>query len=184
MDFVDFFEFLGEDLGMWDTFLPFLLIFTIFYAVLQKTKVLSGSSDEGESKKFNLIISAVIGFLVVIPHVTNTYPPNRDIVVIINSALPDVAAVLVAVVLALILANLFTQREDGKSLFGDKGWVAYVALAIIAYIFGAKAGWWEEFLPLSEATVNLVVILLVFGLVFAFIWGKPGGSGGEQKKEG
>lgn len=176
MDFVDFFEFLGEDLGMWDTFLPFLLIFTIFYAVLQKTKVLSGSSDGGDAKKFNMIISAVIGFLVVIPHVTNTYPPGQDIVLIINSALPDVAAVLVAVVLALVLANIFAQKEDGGALFGANQWVPYVALAIVGYIFGARAGWWDEFLPLSDATVNLVIILLVFGLVFFFIWRDPQGG--------
>ncbi|MGM5482827.1 MAG: hypothetical protein ACQESF_05170 [Nanobdellota archaeon] len=179
MDFVDFFEFLGEDLGMWDTFLPFILIFTIIFAILQKTKVLSGSNDDGgDAKKFNMVISAVVGFLVVIPHVTNSYPQGQDIVLIINSALPDVAAILVAIVLALIMANLFTQKEDGSSLFGESKWVPYVALAIVAYVFGSRAGWWDGFLPLSDATINLVIILLVFGLVFAFIWGKP--NGGDQ----
>ena len=40
-----------ENIGIVDVLLPFLLIFTIIFAVLQKTKIL------GESKKnFNVII--------------------------------------------------------------------------------------------------------------------------------
>ncbi|MFW6383649.1 MAG: hypothetical protein ACOCZQ_03310 [Nanoarchaeota archaeon] len=167
MDFVDFFELLGE-LGMWDTFLPFLLIFTIFFAVLQKTQVLGSGED---SKKFNLIISAVIGFLVVIPHVTDSYPHGKDVVVIINSALPDVVAVVIAVVLALIMANLFTHPNQNETLFAKAGsWAPYLALVIVGYIFAAKWGLWDEFFYLNDATIQLVIILLVFGLVFFFIW--------------
>ncbi len=168
MDFVDFFEYLGQDLGMWDTFLPFILIFTLIYAVLQKTQVLGG--QESDAKKFNMVIAAVMGFLVVIPHVTNSYPPGQDVVVIINSALPDVAAVLVAVVLALVMANMFADKQEGQTFFGASKWAPYVAIVIVAYIFGSKAGWWDAFLPLTEATINLVIILVVFGLVFYFIF--------------
>lgn len=182
MDFVDFFEFLGEDLGMWDTFLPFILIFTIIYAVLQKTKVLGDSSEDNAAKKFNMVIAAVMGFLVVIPHVTNSYPPGQDVVIIINSALPDVAAVLVAVVLALVMANMFTNEKEKAGVFGDAKWAPYAALAIVAYIFGHKADWWDGFLPLTQATVNLVIILLVFGLVFYFIWSDP--TNGKDSDQG
>ncbi|MBI2652090.1 hypothetical protein HYX00_01375, partial [Candidatus Woesearchaeota archaeon] len=57
-----------EVLDRWrvaDVLLPFLLIFVIVFAILQKTKIL------GDSKKnLNVVVAIVVGLLVVIPHVT------------------------------------------------------------------------------------------------------------------
>ena len=81
-----------DDVGVRDVMLPFLLIFTIFFAILQKTKVL------GEGKKnMNLAVALVIALIVVIPHVTNDYPSEDvDPVAIMNKALPNVSIVLIA----------------------------------------------------------------------------------------
>ena len=54
--------------GLTDVMLPFLLIFTLVFAIMQKTKIL------GEDKKnFNVIIALVMALLVVIPHITSSY---------------------------------------------------------------------------------------------------------------
>ena len=83
-EFPEFFVRL-EEMGMLDSVLPFILIFTIVFAVLQKTKII------GEGKRqFNTIVALVLSLMVVIPHVTGRYPPGQDIILIINQALPQV----------------------------------------------------------------------------------------------
>ena len=80
-----------ESWGLTDVLLPFTLIFTIMFAILQKTRVF------GEEKKnINMVVALVFGLLVVIPHVTNTYPAGMDIVEVLNSALPSVSIVTVS----------------------------------------------------------------------------------------
>jgi hypothetical protein len=84
-----------EQLGLLDVLLPFLLIFTITFAVLQKSRILGE-----DSKRFNTIVSLVLALAVVIPHVTNPGGP-ADVVVIINAALPNVSLLMIASMMAL-----------------------------------------------------------------------------------
>ena len=124
-----------ENWGLTDVMLPFLLIFVIVYAILQKTKIL------GEGRKnLNVIIAVVVGLLVVIPHVTGRFPADSDPVLIINDALPQVSIVLVAVVFLLILIGVFGQDYVflGVSM---PGWIALVSFITILLIFGGSAGW-------------------------------------------
>ena len=59
--FTDFVQTL-EDMGVSDVLLPFVLIFTIVFGVLQKTDIF------GQNKKnFNAIIALVVALSVVIP---------------------------------------------------------------------------------------------------------------------
>ena len=158
-----------DQIGVTDVFLPFLLIFILVYAILQKTHILGQ-----EKKKLNVMLSVIIGLLVVIPHVLGTYPHGWDVVQIINEAVPSVAFVLVAVVMLLILLGVFggSATNLGKRL---GGWITVLATVVILFIFGASAGWWSDWPAieniLGEDTVALVVILLVFGIVINFITG-------------
>ena len=83
--------------GIMDFLLPFLLVFTIIYAVMQKTKIL------GDKKNFNVIIALVIALTFVVPHVIGYYPLGYDPVQVMNESLPSVALVAVAAVMLLIL---------------------------------------------------------------------------------
>ncbi|MBT3721419.1 hypothetical protein HOG47_07255, partial [archaeon] len=65
-----------ESLGLLDVLLPFLLIFTITFAVLQKSKILG---DGG--RRFNIIIAFVLAMSSIIPHIIGRGP---DVVIVIN----------------------------------------------------------------------------------------------------
>jgi hypothetical protein len=167
VDFVEFVEVL-ESWGLTDALLPFLLIFVILFAILQKTKVL------GEGKKnFNVIVSLVISLLVVIPHVTNSYPPEGDVVLIINTALPQVSIIFVAIIMLLVLIGILGGEAHwmGGSL---SGWIAIISFIVIIWIFGRAAGWfsyvpgWLRWIQDPDVWA-LIVILLVFGIVIWFI---------------
>lgn len=165
--------------GLTDVMLPFLLIFVVVFAILQKTKIL------GEGKKnLNTGVALVVGLLVVIPHVTGRFPANADPVLILNDALPQVSIVLVAVIFLLILIGVFGQDYVFLGVTAP-GWITFISLIVIILIFGGSAGWWSgEFGSTLEnffgtEAIAVLVMLLVFGIVIAWITGES--KEGEEK---
>jgi len=162
--------------GLTDVMLPFLLIFVIIFALMAKTKILGE-----DKKKYNLIIALVIGLLVVIPHVLNVYPPEADVVEIMNKALPQVSLIAVAVIMLLILIGLFGGEAKwmGSSL---SGWIAIVAFIAVLIIFGGAAGWWYNwswfYRFFGVETVAIIIMLLVFAII---VWWITRGEGKAEQ---
>jgi len=164
-----------EQLGLSDVLMPFFLVFTLVFAILQKSHILG---TQEEAKKYNIVLSLVMAFAVVIPHVLGVFPAGADVVDIINTALPNIALVIIGLVMVLLLLGLFGAKVSGSV----SGGVALAAFIVVAYVFGASAGYWQvnpwfNFLD-DPDTQALLVILLIFGLVVAFI------TGGEKKTAG
>ncbi|MBN2052097.1 hypothetical protein JW756_01220 [Candidatus Woesearchaeota archaeon] len=153
--------------GVTDVLLPFILVFTIVFATMQKTKIL------GEGKKnFNVIIALVMGLGVVIPHVVGRYPFNFDPVDVINTALPQVSIILVAILMLLLIIGVFGNEIDfaGTPL---SGWIVIIAIIAVVGIFGSSVGWfrlplWLLFLQDPELQA-LIVMILIFGIIIYFI---------------
>lgn len=149
------------DIGLVDVLLPFLLVFTIIFAVLQKSEIL------GKGKRnFNIAVSFVIALLVIV---------DGRAVEIMNKAIPNVGIVVVSLVMFLILVGLFGGKA--KWLGGTvSGWIAIVSFGTIVYIFGAAADWWGHGRSVwwlrwmdDPQTMATVLILLIFGVVIWFI---------------
>lgn len=162
-----------EAMGLLDSLLPFLLIFTIVFAVLQNTHILGR-----DRKNFNVIVALVLSLMAVIPHVMNTYPRGADVILIINSALPNVGVVIIAIIMLLLIMGAFGREIDITESGFVSGAVPIIALGIILYIFGTSAGWWGGpsgnwgFLSDPDNQAVLVVII-VFALIIFFITGGP-----------
>ncbi len=171
----------ANEWGFLDSFLPFLLIFTIIFAVLQRTQIL-GSDGNNPRKNFNVIVALVISFTVVIPHILGTYPAGQDAVEIINKAIPSVAILVTAIVLFLIIAGVISPGALNPA-DGLRGVSTIIAFIAIVYIFGSSAGWWGgTFLwgPLADPdTQALIIIIAVFAVVIFTITAEPnqGNSG-------
>lgn len=168
-----------ERIGFVDVLLPFLLIFTVIFAVLEKTKIM------GEGKRnMNVGIAFIFALLVVVPHVTGNFPAGYDPVKIINAALPSVSLVVVAVIALMILIGVFAHDRVMLGLTAP-GWVGLFSIVTLVFIFGSAAGWWKTgFLKWLENIfgtdiVAVAIMLLVFGIIIAFVTG-----GGEQEKVG
>ena len=54
-----------QEIGVADVLLPFLLVFTITFAIFQKSKILG---SESSAKRYNVIVALVLGFSFVMPH--------------------------------------------------------------------------------------------------------------------
>jgi hypothetical protein len=166
-----------EYLGLSDVILPFLLIFTIIYAILQRTELLGK-----ERKNFNIMVALIMALGVVIPHVTGTYPARADVVDIINRALPNVSIIIVAVLMVLLLMGVFGVEFAwvGTSATGI---IAIVAFILVVYVFGAAADLWGRVRWLywvhDPDVQALLIIIIVFGLVAWFITSEPKETKGE-----
>ena len=157
--------------GVMDFLLPFLLVFTIIYAVMQKTKIL------GEKKNFNVIIALVLALMFVVPHVMGYYPLSYDPVQVMNESLPSIALVAVAAVMLLLLMGVFgTRFADAMSPL-----IAIIAIAFVVYIFGSSLNAWtgpsDIFYWWTTEVTELMIILLVFGLIVWFIVKEPAEEG-------
>jgi hypothetical protein len=183
MEFVEFFRDL-ESMGMVDALLPFILIFTIIFAMLQKTNLLGSGK-----RNFNVVVAGVIALLIVIPHVTmggtcrdrdsrlsNGLP---DAVCIINNALPQVSIIVIAILMALLLIGIL--GGEAKWMGGGlSGFIAIAAFLAIVYIFGAQLNWWQDITTRwnwwTSETTSVIIIILVFALVIWYITREPTAS--------
>lgn len=175
-----------DNWGLLDVILPFILIFTLVFAIFEKTKILS--DDETKNKKYSAVIAMVMAFGVVIPHVTGNYYYGFDAVEIINKALPQVSLLLVAILMTLLTLGLWTgKRADGSK--GPGKWFTLASGVIVILIFIGSIGWWNVpswvYRLLSSEIIPLVVAILVFGLIIKFITGdgkKPDDIAAKEKR--
>jgi hypothetical protein len=164
------------DLGFMDVLLPFLLIFVVVFAALRTTRIL------GDEKKIHAVIALVMAMTVVMPHALGLYPEGKDAVVIINSALPSVSVVLIAILMVLVIMGIFGANVSlAGSSFGS--WVLILAVIVVGIIFASAAGWfrlpqWLSFLN-EPTTRSLIIIILIFGIIIAIVTG-----GGNRDTEG
>jgi len=154
-----------ESVGLTDAILPFLLIFTVIFAVFQKTNIFGTNK-----KNMNVMVSLIISLLTVVPHVMRRYPPQSDPVAIMNKALPNVSVLVVAVIMALLLIGIFGGQASwiGRTFSGI---IAILAFIAVVYFFGSAAGWWKNVTSAwwsNDVTVAIIVIL-IFAIVIYFI---------------
>lgn len=157
-----------ESMGLVDVVLPFLIIFTVVFAALQKSKILGH-----DSKKYNVMIAFVMALSTVIPHVTGMYPPGGDVVNIMNKALPSVSLIVVAVIMVMLVLGVIGGELNfaGTSLGTLSIWASIIGVAIIflasADVFTYTPRWlyWIR----DPYIIETVIIILVFGVIIGFI---------------
>jgi hypothetical protein len=178
-----------QDIGVFDVFLPFILIFVLVFGIMQKVKLFGDPTKDPKLRTYNSMIALVMALIVVMPHVlwgngnpSDPYLANGmiDVIKVINTSIPNVSVVLVAILMALLIIGLLGKRFElaGGTL---SGWIAIAAFAVIVYIFGDAANWWVAprwmWFINDPDLIALVLVILVFAIIIWFITkedGKPG----------
>lgn len=172
-------------LGVYDIILPFLLIFSIVFAILEKTKILGTDEIEGKKytkKSINAIVAFVISFLVV---------ASANLVSVINTAVANIVLLLIIIVMFLMLVGtMFGTKE--VTLENYPGWTKFfmvVAFIGIVIIFLNALGWLENLFDflIDYYDVSWVATLILLVIVIAFmVYITQGGSKPtkSEKKEG
>jgi len=154
-----------NDIGVYDVVLPLLLIFSIVFAILEKTRVFGEEKIGGEPqtrKNINAMVAFVAGFFVV---------ASAQLVGTIHKLIADVSLVLVTFVMFMILLGVFS-KDEGLVLKG--GWrttFMIIAFVSITLIFMNALGWLQllwEYLAFNWNS-ELVAVIALFGVMVAFI---------------
>jgi hypothetical protein len=181
-------------LGVYDIILPFLLVFVLVFALLEKTKVLgtesykdsAGEKNEYTKKSLNAMVAFVTGFFVV---------ASTQLVAVINQSLSQIFLLLLLVVCFMMVWGTF--HEQGKSgffldpkkpqqKFYYNALMALVFIAIAA-IFLNALGWLDAIYDFLKSNWNtdyvaaVILIVIVVGFM-AFIMSEPKHEP-EEKKE-
>jgi hypothetical protein len=170
-----------EDFGFFEVILPFLLVFTLVFGILEKTKIFGTESYGGRElpkKNLNAMMAFVIAFFFV---------AAKEIVASIQESLPIVALILIAIVSFLMLVGSFASGKeelDFYALFGDgfKAPFAIVFIVAMVMIFFHSFGWLSPIYDYFSGAGNEVFIIAVFvlltGGIMKFVF--DSGSKGEE----
>ncbi|MEK6943789.1 MAG: hypothetical protein AABX00_07035 [Nanoarchaeota archaeon] len=162
-----------DSLGLFDVVLPFILVFTIVFAILEKTKVLGMEEIDGKKytkKNLNAIAAFVISFLVI---------ASSELVEIITSVSSKAVVVLFLSFLFLLLVGSFVK--EGEPIFLEGGWkllfmiicfVSIVAIFLDAIKTKDGKSWLEALSSgFSSGGVNDTVVgsVVLLGLMVLFV---------------
>ena len=174
-------SFLNE-LGLYDVVLPFLLVFTIVFAILEKTKIFGTEEKDGTKitrKNMNAMTAFVMGFFVI---------ASTKLVSIVNEVASQTFLLLLLVVLFLMLAGVMQKEGDYEM---DKKWrnffmvIVFIALILI---FLNSLGWLDDGYDYlvdnwdTEATSAIILLILIV-IFISWITRSPSISGQIDKEE-
>jgi hypothetical protein len=178
-----------DKIGVYDVILPFLLIFTIVFAILEKTKVFGMEDVEGKKmtrKNVNAMVAFAISFLVI---------ASSRLVEIITTVSSWMVILLLASVLFLILAGSFWK--EGEGVFLEGGWrllfmvimfVGIVAIFLEAIKTESGQPWLEYILSyvvdnFTSTSVASIILMLVVVFAVWIIVRQPKAAKAAEKKE-
>ncbi len=166
-------------IGIYDVVLPFLLVFAIVFAILEKTKVLGTEkvqTDKGEveytRKTLNSLTAFVMAFLVV---------ASSKLVEAITAISSQIIIVIMLVLFFMISVGIFYGSKEDVSLEKKSGFrtffMIFVFIAILAIFLNAMKtsdghSWLEIIASLlmrftTDTAVAAVVLLIG---VIVFMW--------------
>jgi len=155
-----------EDYGVFEFILPFLLVFAISFAILEKAKIF-GEDEKGKPRtNINMILSLIIGLLIV---------TQFEIIQTINNFLPKVSLFLVVAVMFLVLVSLFGAKVEHGFSGIILGIVTIIVLYILYWSLGPSLGfevpyWIEDYW-------GWILVIIIF-LIFLFYL--KGGAGKDK----
>lgn len=167
-----------DKIGVYDVILPFLLVFTIMFAILEKTKVLGVEKIENKDytkKNLNAMVAFCTAFLVI---------ASTQLVAVVSQVMANIVLLLILGVSFLLLVGVF---------FGDKeftlkdypGWIKFFMILMfigIVAIFLNALDWLKYvfaiFVYWNEEWAAAVIFILVIGGFMYYVVKEP-----AQKKE-
>ncbi|MDO8460692.1 MAG: hypothetical protein Q7S74_06285 [Nanoarchaeota archaeon] len=148
-----------------EAILPFLLVFTIVFAILQKSKIL------GENKRqIDAIVSLVIGLLVI--------SFGRAVGIIVQ-LIPFLAVSLVIILVLMLMLGFFNKEGDWDAAFPKglrRGLAAVAIVALIVAVVIITGAWPIVYNYIissggSSIFINVLFIIIIIGAIAAVLYG-------------
>ncbi|MBU1198200.1 MAG: hypothetical protein KJ685_00005 [Nanoarchaeota archaeon] len=170
-----------DKIGVYDVVLPFLLVFTLVYAILEKTKIFGTERFEGKGdltkKNLNGMTAFVVAFFVI---------ASTRLVAIINEVLAHTVLLLLLSICFLLLAGSFHSGKDEFHL--EKKWKTFFMIIMfigIVLIFLNALGWLQVLYEQLFFKFDTIVVssIVLIGVIVLFIVYVTGGFAKKDKAE-
>ncbi len=160
-------------LGVYDVVLPFLLVFTLLFAFLEKTKILglevlkdkNGKEHTFTRKNLNSMVAFTVSFFVI---------ASSQLVRIISEIMANVVILIVLGVSYLLATGVFhTGQEEYKVSTWEKTTFSIISLVGIIFIVLNALGWLDifyKFLNRAWYDANIASALMVLVFVGFMVW--------------
>ena len=136
-----------QDLGVYNYFLPFILVFAITYALLEKSEIL------GDKKNVNVVISMVVGLILI---------AQQSVVESINSFLQKSSLIIIIALVSLLVIFLISGSKLKPGSIGF-GIVFLVIIIALIWAISPQIGWdipiWSS---IDDGTKNFILMVLIF----------------------
>jgi len=155
-----------------ETILPFLLIFTIVFAVLQKSKIFGDGT-----KQINAIVALVFGLLAI------AFAQATGIII---QLVPFLAVSLVIILVFMILVGTFSKPGEGMFSEKWKTWMMGVILLAVIIAVTYITGVWKtiyEWLIVSESSIIINIVFAIIIIVAIVVVVRGGGSSNVEKSK-
>lgn len=178
-------EFLDQ-IGVYRVVLPFLLVFTIVFAIFEKTRIFGTEKIEGieyTKKNLNALVSFVVAMLVV---------GSSRLVAAINESMANIVLLLLLSICFLILVGSF--YKEGESVYLKGAWrvifmVIMFAGVVLIFLHSIQTssgtnwletigGWLASIWTDSATAAAIFIIIVIIVMLLVLI---P--QGGRPKKE-
>lgn len=182
-------EFLDK-IGIFDVVLPFLLVFTIVFALLEKTRIFGTEKVGGEEytkKQLNSLAAFVMAFFVI---------ASSRLVEVITKISANVIVLVLASVFFLLLAGSFHQQKP-EGYFLEKGPLRtlFIVVMFIGLLFiflnAIKTGektwltylfdWLRQFS--DNVSVSSIILVIVVIVIMYYIGAIGKSSTAEEAKK-
>lgn len=171
-------EFLKE-FGLFDVVLPFLFVFAVVFAILEKTFILGKESDGGPRKNLNSTVAFVLAFLVIAVNKAVNF---------LTSALPNIVLLMVVGISFLLLIGVFMKtgeldlKERHPKWYNFFVFIMFIALIIVilgAYPVNDNSAllYIFEKVDFSDDLVSGIVVLAVIIGIIMYITKGTGAKG-------
>jgi hypothetical protein len=179
-------EFFGK-IGIFDVVLPFLLVFTMMFAVLERTKVLgTEGKDKNPRKNLNAMVAFVVAFLVL--------ASGRLVAAVTSVSSNIIILVMLAVFFLLTMGAFHKEGELGekgiegtwRTIFLIMMFIGVIVIFMNALTVDDGRTWWDysiDYLDAHWDSTAVASIALIIAIV-AFVWfmtKSPSEKGAEKK---
>ncbi|MDO8555962.1 MAG: hypothetical protein Q7R96_02200 [Nanoarchaeota archaeon] len=157
-----------SEAGFFAYLLPFVVMFAISFALLQKVKIFGGN------KKIDGILAIAMGFL----FLQNTY-----LLELFQRLLPNVSFILLAVLLGLLIFGVFAGEHtqwSGVMLFLAFFFAlaSIITAAIYPNLGEGYASWFSFISDMDSGTKTTIFGILIIAIILWVIFKEPGTQGG------
>lgn len=158
---------------MYDVILPFLLVFTIVYAMLERSKILGtrGTAEGDTRKNLNAMVAFTTGFFVV---------ASSKIVEAIARVSSQIIVLLLLGIFFIMSVGYFYSKEDWQK--HELGWpkhafiiimfVSLIAIFLNAIEYNPGYSWLEyiiDYITRYWNSAGVAAIILIIGIII-FMW--------------